>query len=51
LREISGWHDYPHTCVNVEVERAIARAVKLKAFLEHVPYARDERKKKRGHQR
>ena len=42
---VRDWRDYPHTRVNVEVERAIRRAVELKAFLEGVPYARYERKK------
>lgn len=32
--------DYLHTRVNVERERAIERAVALKAFMEGVPYAR-----------
>jgi len=31
---------YPHTRVNVELERAIARAHELHAFLEGVPYKR-----------
>ena len=35
--------DYPHTRVNVELERAVARAVELNAFLEDVPYARYDR--------
>jgi hypothetical protein len=32
--------DYPHTRVNVELERAIKRAVELNAFMEGVPYKR-----------
>ena len=34
------WADYPHTRVNVELERAIHRALELHAFLEGVPYKR-----------
>jgi hypothetical protein len=45
------WRDYPHTRMDIEMERVIRRAVELNAFLEDVPYARYERKKKRGHQR
>jgi len=32
--------DYPHTIVNVELERAIKRALELKAFMKGVPYKR-----------
>jgi len=32
--------DYPHTRVNVELERAVARANELRAFLNDVPYKR-----------
>jgi hypothetical protein len=41
------YHDYPHTRVNVELERAVARAKELRAFMEGIPYARYERKRKR----
>jgi hypothetical protein len=34
------WRDYPHTRVNVELERAIKRALELNAFLVGVPYKR-----------
>lgn len=34
---------YPHTRVNVEMERAIQRALELSAFLTGVPYPRYER--------
>jgi REP element-mobilizing transposase RayT len=37
------WRGYGHTRVNVELERAIARARELGAFLEGVPYKRYER--------
>jgi hypothetical protein len=37
---VRDWQDYPHTRVNVELERAVHRAVELKAFLEGVPYKR-----------
>jgi hypothetical protein len=52
-RLVKDWRDYPDTHVKIERDRAIRRAVELKAFLEEVPYARYERKQKqvRGHQR
>ena len=51
-RIVRDWRDYQHTRVNVEVDRAIRRAVELKAFLEGVPYARYERNQHRhGHLR
>jgi len=34
------YRTYPHTRVNVELERAICRALELKAFMEGVPYNR-----------
>jgi hypothetical protein len=34
------WHDYPHSHVNVELERAVTRALQIDAFLEGVPYKR-----------
>ena len=37
------WHDYPHTHVNVELERALKRALELKAFMTRVPYQRYQR--------
>jgi REP element-mobilizing transposase RayT len=37
---VMDWHDYPHTHVNIELERAIARALEIDAFLEGVPYKR-----------
>lgn len=36
-------HDYPHTRVGVELERAVKRALTLNAFLTGVPYRRYER--------
>jgi hypothetical protein len=47
---VKDWQEYPHTRVNVEMVRAIHRAVELNAFLEGVPYARYDRKG-RGHLR
>lgn len=41
------WTTYPHTRINIELECAIKRALKLKAFMEGVPYKRYEDKKKR----
>ena len=37
--------DYPDTRVYVDVDRAVKRALELKAFLTNVPYARYERKR------
>jgi REP element-mobilizing transposase RayT len=34
------WQDYPHTRINVDCERALKRAVELKALLWGVPYKR-----------
>jgi hypothetical protein len=34
------WRDYPHTRVNIELERGLRRALELKAFLYDVPYPR-----------
>jgi len=34
------WRDYPHTRVNVELERGVRRALELGAFMEGVPYPR-----------
>lgn len=49
---VADWREYRHTRMSIGLNRAIRRAVELKAFLEGVPYARYERhKKKRGHQR
>jgi hypothetical protein len=50
---VTDWSDYQNTRVNVELSRAIKRAVELKAFLEDVPYARydSNKQKRRGHLR
>jgi hypothetical protein len=54
-RIVRDYRNYPHTRIYLDRDRAIARAVELKAFLEDVPYARYERKfgpkKKHGHRR
>jgi hypothetical protein len=50
-RLVRDWRLYPHTRVYLDRDCAIARAAKLNAYLEEVPYARYERKKKHGHQR
>ena len=54
-RLVRDWRDYPHTRIYLDRDRAIRRAVELRAFLEEVPYARYERelgrKKKHGHRR
>ncbi len=39
--------DYPHTRVYVPVESAVKRALELQAFLENVPYARYERRRRK----
>ena len=43
-RIVTDWRDYPHTKVDIEMWRAIRRAVELNAFLEDVPYKRYELK-------
>jgi hypothetical protein len=44
------WREYPHTRVSVELQRGVARALELKAFLEGVPYRRYLRgRKELGH--
>ena len=40
------WRQYPHTHVNVELERGVRRALELRAFLEGVPYKRYQRRRK-----
>ena len=37
---VKDWQVYPHTRVNVSVEKAIERSIELGAFLEGVPYKR-----------
>jgi REP element-mobilizing transposase RayT len=44
----SDWHNYPHTHVNVQLDRGLARALELKAFLDGVPYKRYQRKPHTG---
>jgi hypothetical protein len=39
-RRVKDWRDYPHTRVNVELDRAIQRALKIDAFLSNVKYKR-----------
>lgn len=34
------WRDYPHTWLNIDVDRGVKRALELKAFLVDVPYPR-----------
>jgi hypothetical protein len=49
---VRDYRDYPHTIVNVEMDRAVKRAVELKALLEGVPYARyDTHQSRHGHRR
>jgi len=40
------WREYPHTHVNIELERALRRAIELNAFMRDVPYPRYGRRKK-----
>ncbi|MEO6436953.1 MAG: hypothetical protein ABIP55_14500 [Tepidisphaeraceae bacterium] len=47
---VRDWRNYPHTRVNVEMERGLKRALELKAFAEDLPYQRYERLK-RWHER
>ena len=42
------WRDYPHTRVNIDLERGVTRASELKAFLEGIPYPRYQRDRKQG---
>jgi REP element-mobilizing transposase RayT len=41
------WREYPHTKVNVELERGVKRALELRAFLEGVRYRRYDRIQKK----
>jgi REP element-mobilizing transposase RayT len=45
------WRKYPHTRVNVELERAIKRALELNAFLTDVPYQRYAKRDRDGSRR
>jgi hypothetical protein len=40
---VADYRQYPHTRVAIELERGLARALELKAFLEGVPYKRYQR--------
>jgi len=40
------YRDYPHTRVNIELERGLRRATELGAFLYDVPYPRYDRKRR-----
>jgi hypothetical protein len=40
--------DYPHTRVHIDLDRGVARALQLRAFLLDVPYPRYDRKPRRG---
>ena len=42
---VSDWRDYPHTRVNVELDRAVQRALQLGAFLHGVPYRRYDQRR------
>jgi REP element-mobilizing transposase RayT len=42
------WCDYPHTRVDIDLERGVKRALELKAFLEGIPYARYQRHRRQG---
>jgi hypothetical protein len=37
---VTNWQEYSHTHVNVDLERAVSRALQIGAFLEGVPYKR-----------
>jgi hypothetical protein len=39
-RIVKDWRQYPHTRVAVDLERTVARAKQLNAFMENVPYKR-----------
>ena len=38
------WRQYPHTHVNIELERGLQRALQLNAFMREVPYPRYRRR-------
>lgn len=40
------YRTYPHTRINIELNRALKRAIELNAFLEGVPYPRYERRQR-----
>lgn len=40
---VGDWREYPHTRVKIDLDRAVARAHELRAFLADVPYKRYER--------
>ena len=40
---VRDWRDYPHTRVNVDLDRAVRRALELNAFMQGVPYKRYDR--------
>lgn len=42
------WRNYPHTRINIDMERGVRRAMELKAFLEGVPYKRYQDRKRSG---
>jgi hypothetical protein len=44
----SDWREYPHTRIQIDLEKGLKRALELKAFLPDVPYARYDRKHKPG---
>jgi hypothetical protein len=44
---VSDWRKYPHTHVRIPLEVGVRRAVQLDAFLEDVPYARYDRRRRR----
>ena len=41
---VHDWREYPHTRVNIELDRGVHRAKELGAFLEGVRYARYEKR-------
>lgn len=43
------YRDYPHTRVNIELVKGLARALELNAFLPNVPYKRYMRDRRHGH--
>src|SRR6266550_1292610 len=45
------WRDYPHTRVNIELERGLRRTIELNAFLYDVSYPRYRRRGRRENER
>jgi hypothetical protein len=45
---VKDYREYPHTHVNIDLERGLKRALELRAFLEKVPYKRYQSPRQTG---